>query len=259
MRRLIGAIALTAVGWAAAAAQGPALHMDAVVSSLIVQPSYGSLSHWFSTASRSVDGFPAPAIPVVLTDAERSYVNSGGDEYTVQPCAGEPFFVYQPSTPIPYWAWRSLFGPDAGMWPPSRVDGMPYGYYASTSEYRTTTFASGYYARSYSVYRSVPFTTGYVSYPTWYPWSSWYPTNAWYRGGGWSGGDYREWTRSTYEVSTYRSYSGSYYAPFIYSWSRFGYRPFRPRLMPDPVIGSWRLPDGPCYTRDPRGQVIVIQ
>ena len=277
MRRLLGGAVVIGIIGASAGAQSPAvlgasagaestpprLTLDGLAPSHIVQPSYGSASRWFSTANRSADGFPAPAIPVVLTAAERSFVNSGGEEYSVQPCAGEPFFVYQPSIPVPYWAIRSLFGPDAGMWPPSRLDGIPTSYYASSAEYRSSSITRSYVSRSYTAYRPLPsyyspaYTT-YTAYSSWYPWSTysggWYSSDGWYRSSGWA--EYRESTSWTYSVSTYRSSFGW----FGYPWGSIGYWPYRrPRLQPVPTNGHWELPDGPCYTRDQRGQVMVIQ
>ena len=249
MRRLLGAIVASILGSTVAAGQSPRLLVD---GSLIVQPSYGSSSRWLSTATRSPDGFAAPAIPVVLSASERSYVNSGGYESAVPPCAGEPFFVYQPSTPVPYWAWGSLFGPDAGMWPPSRVDGGPYSYsYYASTEYRSSVSRS-YLSRSYS--------PSYSVYASWYPYSGWYGSGGWYVSNGWypssAWTDYSAFTRSTYSVSTYRTS----YGWFDYPWGSYWYRPWgrRPRLLQEPIAGHWQLPNGPCYTRDQRGQVVVM-
>src|SRR5690349_18419296 len=111
MRRLLSALAATIVAGTAAGGQSQSPRFSGFSSPPVTQPLYGSSR----PPQASDDGFPAPAIPVVLSREEEKYVSYPNKSESIPPCAGEPFFVSQRSVRVPYWAMWELTGPGAGI------------------------------------------------------------------------------------------------------------------------------------------------
>jgi len=266
MRRLLTAVLAVTV---ASATDAPAqtIHLSgAMPLPLIRQPSR-------SAPIRGNEEFPAPAIPTVLTREEQAVLDSSfANENGIQACAGEPFYVSLPSPRWrERWALAGLTGAAAGIVPMGWTSGIqsPYGAYGVSASYRSSPYPA-YYSDRYSYYRST-YAAGYspYAYYGYYPYYSGYYSPYYY----------------SYYPSYYYGYSrwsfygsprygvGYVYRPSLFywriAWPRYApwysvwWRPWLPsaprrsRVLDEPT-GSWSVPENACYTRDPRGNVVVI-
>ncbi len=274
MRRLLGVVLTMAVA-SATDVRAQTIHMSGAgaVPVLIRQPSR-------SAPTRGNEEFAAPAIPTVLSREEQAVLDSSfADENGIQACAGEPFYVSLPSPRWrDRWALAGLTGAAAGIVPMGWTSGIqsPYGAYGVSSAYRSSPYPA-YYSDSYSPYYRSTYWGGYPRY-AYYGYSPYYYSYGYYP---YSYGYYP----SYYYASYYYGYSrwslyGSprYRAGYVYPSSLFYWRIVWPRYTPwysiwwrpwlpdasrrsrvmDEPTGSWSVPEGACYTRDPRGNVVVI-
>ena len=245
--RVSSAIALTIVGASAAGGQSQRPLNEVFISPAIMQPSYGAQSRRDATNSPPSDGYPSPAIPVALSADERRSVHAVSEGAPgVLPCAGEPFYVWRPTVRVNPWALSSITGPDAGMFVFGTGD-VGFRYTRESSSYYSARPSYGYggWTRSYASSSAYSYgnstralsSSAYYQRSTGYQWGS-------------SGYGYSQLTWSTYSAGN---------ALWAYPWLREVYGPFlRGRVQAEPASGTWRMPDAACYTRDPRGNVVVI-
>jgi len=264
MRRVL--IALTMAVASATDVPAQTIQLSgAMALPLIRQPSRNA-------PARGNEEFPAPAIPTVLTREEQAVLDSSfANEDGIQACAGEPFYVSLPSPRWrDRWALAGLTGAAAGIVPMGWTSGIqsPYGAYGVSAGYRSSPYPS-YYSDNYSYYRSTywsgyPYSAYYGSYPYYfgyYPYQYGYYPSYYYGYSGWSlYGSPRYRAGYVYRPSpfywrvvwpTYRPWYSVWWRPWVPGLPR------RSRVIDEPT-GSWSVPEGACYTRDPRGNVVVI-